>query len=124
MENLKKEEENMMMRLSMRAQNELDVRNNGGDRYKQLEARLLDPISFELAENITKYAIEIMSKKDDVLSYVNGFIDDIKAYPGKYGLSAGDNPAEYVKHEVICGLNRASKSEYMQDLWFSVMRNI
>lgn len=66
--------ENLKERIRLRQEAAQRVKDAGGDKYQQLKARLTDPDTGQLGEDIVIYAIRSIKDTDEAHSFVTGFI--------------------------------------------------
>ncbi len=102
-----------------RLENENRIRNKGGNKFLQLEARLTDQASGKLMEDIVIYAIRTIKDKSEAEDFLNGYIENIKSHPAKYDLK--QDAMDYAKNDIYLALNMHFASKQTHRLWNDVL---
>lgn len=114
--------EELMARIKIQLENEEDIIAKGGDKFLQLEARLKDPETGTLGEDIVIYAMRTIKDYDAANSFYNGYINHVKNNLEKYPKEAKNNPKDYVKGDMFYTLGYFTKEETFE-IWNKVLKN-
>ena len=107
-------------KIALKRANEKQVKDNGGDKYLQLEARLKDPTTGKLGEDIVIYAMRTISEESDAKSFVEGYVNQIQSNMKKYPAKIRSDVKGYVQSEIIYVL-RYFGSQKVHELWEKIL---
>lgn len=108
-------------KISQRIQRRIQVKEEGGNTFQQLEARLTDVDSGEMMEDIVVYAIRTIKEIPQAEDFLKGYINDIETKPDKYPEQATYDPTRYAKTDMDLALHLHFASEKTYDLWTPVI---
>lgn len=91
-------------KIKVRKENEEKIKLSGGDKFKQLEARLKDPETGKLGEDIVIYAIRRIKNLDEAKDFFDGYVLNIKENLKKYPLVARKDPENYARGDMYYAL--------------------
>lgn len=106
-------------------ENEAKVAAEGGNKYLQLKARLTNPDTGKLEEDLQIYGVRVIKNEADATSFFNGYVHDIIDHPENYPekqweIIAKENPVEYAKRDMNYVLGYFTEPE-THKLWDRVM---
>ncbi len=109
-------------RIKLRMENEKKVKERGGNKFQQLEARLKDEKSGKLVGDIVLYGIKVIEDFEDAKSFFRGYVLNIKKNFDKYPPIAKKNPLNYAKADIYLALGHFY-SEKTHNLWNKILSN-
>ena len=106
-----------------RKKNEGKIKYEGGDVFRQLEARLRDTETGKLNEDIVIYALRTIKPDESqrAKSFLRGYIENIRTNPEKYPVQAANGPVDYVIGDIMLALNLHFRSEKTHEFWNEVI---
>ena len=111
----------LMKKIKKRVDNAEEVKKNGGNKYEQLEARLLDEDTGELTMDIVIYGIQVIDNYKDAESFYHGYIKHIEANPNKYPAESKGKPMSYARHDIGTVLCMHFTNQKTYELWEKVI---
>lgn len=99
------------------------VKENGGNIYQQLEARLFDSDSGKYLECPVIYAIRILEKRSDVIDFYHGYFNKVKNDLTKYKLNSENEAKLYVINDISTALNLHFYDNKTHTLWEPILKN-
>jgi hypothetical protein len=107
----------LIKRLEKRLEAERRVKEQGGNKYKQLEARLFDTEKNKFVEDPVIYAIRTIKSREDVIDFYKGYYNHIKDNMGKYKLNSKNDAKNYAIYDVQTALNLHFCNPKTHKLW-------
>ncbi|MBT4377071.1 hypothetical protein HOD29_06880 [archaeon] len=96
-----------------------EIKKRGGNKFEQLEARLMDEETGKLGEDMVIYALRTIKKKSEAESFLKGYCKHVRKNKPKYS-GKGD---AYVKDDIITALYMHFTVKETYDLWKGVVEN-
>ena len=112
--------EERLKKIKARIDKAKELEKQGANKFKQLEARLLDEETGKLGEDIVIYAIRTLDTVEDAKSFYEGYIEDITNNPKKYPKEARRNPAAYAEYDTRLAIYLHFTDPKVYKLWRKV----
>ena len=114
---------NLCKIINKRIEKEKQIKNEGENKFQQLEGRLTDMNSDKLTEDIVIYAIRTIDNTSEAKDFIQGYISDIEKNTSKYPKQAKSNPLKYAKKDIYLALNLHFASNKTHQMWNSAIKN-
>jgi len=97
------------------------VKKDGGNAYKQIEARLMDVDTGKLIQDPVITAIQYFDTKKDAQSFYKGYAENIANNPKKYPKQVKGRAKEYAAYDIKMALDLHFTESKTHKLWKSIL---
>ena len=100
-----------------------EIESQGGNKYQQLEARLMNEETGKLIMCPVIYAIQILKERKDVLDFYQGYFNEVKNNLDKYKLGSENDAKKFVLNDINTALNIHFYEKKTHKLWNPILKS-